>query len=142
MSAPNRMNKKVPAVAVSERGITKIEQLPDHLRRLATTLPPYQITKDACKLRGVGRSKLHELKNQGRVRAVKSDASVLWETLSILLDLANLPLAPTATATATEKKKPIASAPTSISTAPPITPAPAPPRDRMSEQPTIARINP
>jgi hypothetical protein len=121
MSAPNRMNKKVPAVAVSEWKIKKFEQLPDNLQRLATTLPPYQITKDACKLRGVGRSKLHELKNQGRVRAVKSDASVLWETLSILLDLANLPLAPTATmpiaATpvepiATKKKKPIAATPT------------------------------
>jgi hypothetical protein len=96
MSAPNRMNEKVPAVAVSERRTTKFEELPDNLRRLGTTLPPYQTTKEACKLRGVSRSKLHELKNQGLVRAVKSDASVLWETQRILLDLAPAPARPPA----------------------------------------------
>jgi hypothetical protein len=86
-------NTRVPAVAVSERRITRLEQLPPHLRQKAETLPPYLLTKGAEELSGKGRSKLYEAASEGRVRCVKDGATTLWETLSILLELANLPAA-------------------------------------------------
>jgi hypothetical protein len=94
MSGHRRVkNEKVSAVPVSDRPITKREELPDNLRHLADKLPPYLLRKPAKELRGCAESQLYILAGEGRIKAVKSGGSTLWDTLSILIDLANLPSA-------------------------------------------------
>ncbi len=89
--ARSAIHRKIPIVPICERRITSHEQLPPHLRHQADTLPPYLPTKDAQKLAGRGRSLMYEHAAEGRIKAVKNGAAILWETLSILIDLANLP---------------------------------------------------
>jgi hypothetical protein len=120
--------QKVPAIPVAERRIKTIEQLPPNLRHIANTRPPYLPTKPAQELNGGGRSKLYEDAAEGRVKAIKKGASTLWETLSILLNLANAPAAvispapPRPPAPPRERKPkpaPVAAAPTELAPPPP-----------------------
>jgi len=87
---PRPSNKKKPSVPVARRRVTKFEELPPHLRHKAETLPPYLPTKQAQVLSGRGRSKLYEAAAEGRINSIRDGGSRLWETLSILLDLANM----------------------------------------------------
>jgi hypothetical protein len=116
-------NKKKPSVPVAKRRITKFEELPPHLRHKAETLPPYLPTKQAQVLSGRGRSKLYEAAAEGRINSIRDGGSRLWETLSILLDLANMePIPPTLprpeeSPPVTRQRKP---APTSVAAPAPI----------------------
>ena len=67
------------------------DALPPYLRALWTTLPPRLKVKAACDLRQVGRAELYNKIDRGEVVAYKSRSTTLIDTLSILLDLANLP---------------------------------------------------
>lgn len=87
------INQRVPATPMSEWKIRSVAELPDHLMRQWERLPPYLTTKLAVELNGGGRSKLYEDAAAGHICAVKSGGSTLWETASILIRLANLPLA-------------------------------------------------
>ena len=87
------INQRVPAAPISEWKIRSVAELPDHLTRQWERLPPYLTTKLAAELNGGGRSKLYEDAAAGHICAVKSGGSTLWETASILIRLANLPLA-------------------------------------------------
>jgi hypothetical protein len=91
LSVRRPSNKKKPSVPVAKRRITKFEELPPNLRHKAETLPPYLPTKQAQVLSGRGRSKLYEAAAEGRINSIRDGGSRLWETLSILLDLANMP---------------------------------------------------
>jgi len=84
-------NERVPVLPMSEWKIKTIDHLPDHLKRRLDALPPYLPTKRAMEESGEGTTKLHAA--AGCYRAVKSGATTLWETASILLYLANLPAA-------------------------------------------------
>jgi hypothetical protein len=84
----------VPAVPIWEWKIKTWDQLPEHLKFLLQTLPPYLTTRRAADLRGGGRTKLYEEARKGVINAYRDNGSTLWETLSILLVLANLPPAP------------------------------------------------
>ena len=54
-----RPNKKVPSVAVGERKINKILQLPAHLLRLPDRYPSHVPTEVAMEIKGCSRSKLY-----------------------------------------------------------------------------------
>jgi hypothetical protein len=113
------IQERAPAVPVSERRIKTFDQLPDHLQRVLLTTPPYLTTRRAAELNGGSRSKLYEDAAEGRVTAIKNGANTLWETVSILLNLANMPPAP-------------------ISPAPPRSPTPPPPRKAKAKAPPVA----
>jgi hypothetical protein len=78
---------------MSEWKVKTVDQLPDHLQRRLDLLPAYLTTKRATEETGEGRSKLYEAAAAGEVRAIKSGATTLWETLSLMIRLANLPAA-------------------------------------------------
>lgn len=99
MSASSRsrtqdINRRAPAIPVSEWHIKTWDQLPDHLMEIPKITPPFLTTKRAAELNGGGRSKLYEHKDLGYIRCVKDGGTTLWETLSIVLRLANLPTTP------------------------------------------------
>jgi hypothetical protein len=68
------------------------DDLPPDLRALWEKLPPRLKVKAACDLRQVGRSELYNLIDRGRITAYKSRSTTLIDTLSILLDLCQLPV--------------------------------------------------
>jgi hypothetical protein len=88
-----RPNKKIPHVPVGERKIKKIEQLPPHLQRVLDRYPSYVGTETAEEIRGLSRTSLYTAAAEGRVIAVKDGASLKWDVASLLIDLANLPIA-------------------------------------------------
>jgi hypothetical protein len=88
-----RPNLKVPHVPVSERKIKKIEDLHPQYQRVLDRYPPDVDTETATEIRGLSRSSLYAAAAEGRVVAVKDGASIKWNVLSLLLDLANLPVA-------------------------------------------------
>jgi hypothetical protein len=90
---PRVINQHVPTPPTADWKIKTFGQLPDHLKQRAERLPPYLTTRRAAEESGESRSKLYELAAAGEVRAVKSGSSTLWETISILIRLANLPAA-------------------------------------------------
>jgi hypothetical protein len=114
-------NQRAPAIPISERRIKTFSQLPDHLQRVLETTPPFLTTKRAAELNGGSRSRLYEDAAEGRVRAFKNGGTTLWETQSILLNLANMPPAPISPAPSRQRKPVTAAAPTEL--APPPQPA-------------------
>jgi len=88
-----RPNLKVPHVPVGERKIKKIEDLHPQYQRVLDRYPPDVDTETATEIRGLSRSSLYTAAAEGRVVAVKDGASIKWNVLSLLLDLANLPVA-------------------------------------------------
>jgi hypothetical protein len=88
------INQRVPAIPMSEWRIKTSDQLQDHLKQWLEKLPPYLTTKRAAELNGGSRSKLYEDADAGYIKSVRDNGSRLWETLSIVLRLANLPPAP------------------------------------------------
>jgi hypothetical protein len=85
------IQRRIPAIPMSEWRITTPDRLPDNLKRILADHSPNLSARRAAELSGGGVSKLYELKDEGVVRYVKDGGSTLWETLSIVLRLANLP---------------------------------------------------
>jgi hypothetical protein len=85
------INQRVLTAPRSEWRIERYDQLPDQLKRILDTYPPFLTTKRAAELNGGGRSKLYEDKEAGYIDAWKSGGSTLWGTHSIVMRLANLP---------------------------------------------------
>src|SRR5713101_7739045 len=76
----------------SEWKINTYDQLPDHFKALLKW--PVLTTKRAEELRGASRTKLYEEARKGLIKASRDEGTTLWDALSILLLLANLPPAP------------------------------------------------
>ena len=92
------IQRRVPTPPMSDWPIKTSDQLPSHLKQQLEKLPPYLATRRANELKGGGRSKLYDDKDAGYIRCVKDGGTKLWETLSILIRLANLPAASAGTA--------------------------------------------
>jgi hypothetical protein len=73
------------------RAITRYEDLPPDLKRVVDTHPPELRVKEACALRKRSRAYLYEGIKEGRYHAVKDGSTTLINTLSLVLDIANLP---------------------------------------------------
>jgi hypothetical protein len=101
-----RPNLKIPHVPVGERKIKKIEDLPTQYQRVLDRYPPDVDTETAEEIRGLSRSSLYIAAGEGRVVAVKDGASIKWNVLSLLLDLANLPIANFSLASASRSAAP------------------------------------
>lgn len=110
-SRTDGIQRRTPATPVSEWPIKTLDQLPDHLACLLVSLPPFLTTKRAAELNGGGRSKLYEAAAAGEIRAIKSGATTLWETASILIRLANLPAASISVPTRRPATRPAVSPP-------------------------------
>jgi hypothetical protein len=69
-------------------------KLPSDLQRLADTLPPFLKTAEAMRIRAVSKQMLYQKRvPHGPIVTIKDGKSTLWNTMSILLDLASLPAA-------------------------------------------------
>ena len=69
-------------------------KLPPDLQRLADTLPPFLKTAEAMRIRAVSKQKLYQRRApNGPIITMSDGKSTLWQTRSILEDLASLPAA-------------------------------------------------
>jgi hypothetical protein len=95
LSLPRRitpgMNERVPPLPKSQWKIRAYVDLPDHLKRQAENLPPYLTTKRAAEINCTSRAGLYQHADLGFIKSVRDGGNRLWETMSILLRLANLP---------------------------------------------------
>jgi hypothetical protein len=73
--------------------ITSYDELPPHFKELYKTLPPRLAIQLACNVGQSSRATLYEKIGNGRVAALKDGGKTLVDTLSLLLDMANLPRA-------------------------------------------------
>ena len=74
--------------------ITSYDELPPHFKELYKTLPPRLPIPRACEVGGeTSRATLYEKIGDGRVAALKDGGKTLVDTLSLLIDMANLPAA-------------------------------------------------
>jgi hypothetical protein len=105
-----------PTFMSKQRHIDTYEQLPPDLKRIVDTQEPWLRVNEAIKLRKRSRARIYEGLKEGRYFAVKDGSTTLINTLSLVLDMANLPPANA------KKKPPIAAAP--IEPTPPIAAAP------------------
>jgi len=122
------IQRRVPAVPISEWRIKTSDQLPDNLMRILETYPPYLTTKRAADLNGGAVSKLYEHKDAGYIRCVKDGGTTLWETLSIVLRLANLPTTSIASdppGSRRSRRQPVSAPPIAATPAKPHTTAPS-----------------
>jgi hypothetical protein len=71
--------------------ITSYDELPPHFKELYKSLPPRLDIPRACEVSQSSRAILYEKFGSGRVIAVKDGGKTLADTLSLLLDLVNLP---------------------------------------------------
>jgi hypothetical protein len=113
--------------------ITSYDELPSHFKELYKTLPPRLSIPLACDVGQSSRATIYEKAGDGRLTAVKDGGKTLIDTLSLLIDMANLPpadIAPPkckpAAATLPRRKRDQAPAPKAT---PPTPPTP-PPRKR------------
>jgi hypothetical protein len=77
----------------NQRHIGTYEQLPPDLKRIVDTQEPWLRVNEAIKLRKRSRARIYEGLKEGRYFAVKDGATTLINTLSLVLDMANLPAA-------------------------------------------------
>jgi hypothetical protein len=74
--------------------ITSYDELPPHFKELYKTLPPRLPIPRACEVGGeTSRATLYEKIGDGRVAALKDGGKTLVDTLSLLINMANLPAA-------------------------------------------------
>jgi hypothetical protein len=73
--------------------ITSYDELPPHFKELCKTLPPRLDIPRACEVGQSSRATLYEKFGDGRVAAFKDGGKTLVDTLSLLIDMANLPAA-------------------------------------------------
>jgi hypothetical protein len=99
------MNERVPPLPKSQWKIRSFADLPDSLKQKANELPPYLTTRRAAELNCTSRAGLYQHADMDHVKSVRDGGNRLWETMSILLRLANLP------ATALSPPKPIKALP-------------------------------
>src|SRR5258708_4633955 len=85
------MNERVLPLPKSQWKIRSFADLPDSLKQKAHELPPYLTTRRAAEINGTSRAGLYQHADMGHVESVRDGGNRLWETMSILLRLANLP---------------------------------------------------
>ena len=131
------IQRRVPALPMSEWPIKEYRQLPENLKRILDDYPPFLTTRRAAELNGGAVSKLYEHKDAGYVRCYKDGGSTLWDTMSIVLRLANLPVAashaaPVVSTRRSRRQRVCAPSPAAVA-APPLQPAEAPPAGEQQE---------
>ncbi len=89
----------------NQRHISTYEQLPPDLKRIVDTQQPWLRVNEAAKFRKRSRARICEGLKEGRYFAVRDGSTTLINTLSLVLDMANLPAAKIAAPKQHEKKE-------------------------------------